>query len=407
MATRFDHKFLYENSRGERLENFPLSWSREAAIRCTGNFTRDFDYGPYHLISGVNILFDPENSEFKKSFQSKEERVREVFGKSKEQAVQFLQQRAQRDLKAAPYLKNMIKRIEAVTLEIPRYQKKGFLGDCDLPNAYYQPGKASLLLCPQLLDLPEGALLGTILHELGHSVDPCNASLNYFQYPSGNFQITGEDESLRDDAGNDQSLELVIPKVGIENYPFRATLSCLQKPQAAGLAVPSQKLQMQSLEKSLQDKDNTAEDKEFLLRKKNEITRAFKENPYCRTYTDSSHSEELFSDWFSAQVMAQIISQNQSSVRKSELSYESMLFVIAKSCPELEKKVKNLFMGTDQKQALKKCELFDSEGADSEEQGIVHAHPNVTQRFERIILAQPTLQQALQCQESSQVLACP
>lgn len=407
LAERFDNKYLYENSIGEKLENFQLSWAREAAIRCVGNFDKDLDYGPFYSISGVNVMFDPDNSEYQKERTKKEKRLEKIFIQAKNQSIEFLKSRAQKDKKFQVGLENLIKRVEAVRLDIFRFSKNGFRGDCDLPNAFYSPLKTSVEICPQLLDLPEGALLAVMTHELGHAIDPCQASLNYFQYPSGNFKLTRQDDIEEIGDGGNSSLTLAIPKIDSQDYPFKDTLSCLQRPEAAGLERPSQKKQLQSIQDSLADSALEEEDRQHLMQKRNAITQAFQENPYCRDYTDSRHSEEIFADWFSAQVMAQIVSETASSARKKDLSYESLIFVVADSCPDLKEKTKNLFLTGTQGDVLKKCSLFNPEVPIYGEEGVVHPHPPIQQRFERIVLAQPTLRKALQCPGSQQVLACP
>lgn len=405
LEKRFDQKYLYENSKGEKLENFQLSWFRKSAVRCLGDLEKDLKMGTTPFLQDFSV--ESRKDLDQASFDLKEKRLGEVFQKTKDEAIFVLKRKAKKSPQLAGSLENLIERIRLIDLEVLRFSHNGYSGSCDLPNAFFKADSSSIQVCSQILDLPEGALMGILAHEIGHALDPCNASLNYFQYPSGLLRISRFDE-LADEEQNtgNQSPELKVKKLELNQYPFKSTVACLQKPDAAHLKKPAQTKQHQRIQQQLMEPDLSVEDRQYLNIKQREIKKAFQDNPFCSSTSDSNHTEELFSDWFSSQVMESFVEKAQSQARKKELSFESFLFLVANSCPGLQQKVKDLFLKGHWGAQLKNCEAFDPTPIDWEKEGIYNEHPETLTRYDRVLLARPLIRKALQCTQKKSPRVC-
>lgn len=77
--------------------------------------------------------------------------------------------------------RNLIGRITSVEVITADMKEANDIPDCSKqqPQAFFVPTGYNIILCENLLDLPDATMLRIIAHELGHSIDPCTASCDH------------------------------------------------------------------------------------------------------------------------------------------------------------------------------------------------------------------------------------
>ena len=100
------------------------------------------------------------------------DRAENIFDKSQEKIISYLKKKISERPDRKDEFKLMIKRIETISFNKNVNQS----ATCSGPNAFYDPGTHQFTLCQQILEFPKASLEAILLHELGHSIDPCLVS---------------------------------------------------------------------------------------------------------------------------------------------------------------------------------------------------------------------------------------
>ncbi len=201
--------------------------------------------------------------------------------------------------------------IEAMSVRL-RTARIDFVNDpielknfCPSPNAFYDPTTHTLKICPQMMGMPTEHLRMVIAHELGHSVDPCNAACPLHVVQAGfETQYSVADAS---------SVVAVIPGVfsGVaatgstypEN-PFREVLSCLRNPESLNAQVADPARARVLLEEQIRIQRASGEDASQAEQMLASINRLVTDFAGCSILPGKSRQQEAFADWLAAEAAA-------------------------------------------------------------------------------------------------------
>ncbi|MFS4458008.1 hypothetical protein [Bdellovibrio sp. HCB2-146] len=413
---QFDGKgrnfYLYENEEGRQIPNFAFTSAISDAQECLGGF-RELDEVNDPFVYPER-LYDPEmaggHEKIKQNFsrfQKEGNRVRSIFSDVQNRVLAFLKSR--RTSQNAAEIDNMINRISKIKLEVPtagtRIADLATMG-CEVPNAFYNPSSHQVTVCPQVMNMPDATLFSAITHELGHSVDPCQAQKSYSTY-SG---VRSADELL-----DQASPNATFKKISIAKNPFKSVISCLQGPSSLNVKLPSKdalvakakKDQQESLELK-QDRDEgdnqdsysdkTEADFEDKLQS---IEDNYDKMKYCYSESGDGKIQESFSDWISSQALKQKISEIQDSGKARQYAFESQAIFMARSCKNVQQTAVAYI------RPIVKDRCYDLERkfefADRSDD-VSDSHPSTAGRVNRILYAPPEIQKALGCKNTDPVL---
>ena len=382
------------------------------------------------------------------------DRAEKLFKESQESIIEVLNKKIKNNPKDKALIEKMKKRIKTIrfsTFEL----NPGIEGaTCTAPNAYYSPNDHSFSLCPQILELPESALLTIITHELGHSIDPCNLAHTFHKIKSGNtpppkitkkeqaqidlgiaenekrgyFSYFAKDfkpEELKDDEFYlvDQmgmtlkDLSHFMPKfskkdldsgIPLSKNPFSGVLDCLSGENSLGARKSAKTKAMADLDKSIgfakmtgvPDSDPGLQK---LLNAKKNFEKVYDQVGACSFLPGQSQMQEAWSDWMAGEVIAKKV-KNEKPENKLSMAFESFGFFLAANCNLRKPKVFE-----DGKKFLRDLNCIDDEnenslsstieaiGQASSERSDVHNHS--VERIEKLFLAHPELREALGCQQ--------
>lgn len=114
--------------------------------------------------------------------QKETKRAETIFKESMSKITKVLESR--RNGQNSKSIDNLLARLKDLkfVVQSPNTSKKDlFEQGCEFANAAYQPFKHTVLMCPQMLNMPESTLFFTLAHEIGHAIGPCNSSYDYSQ----------------------------------------------------------------------------------------------------------------------------------------------------------------------------------------------------------------------------------
>jgi hypothetical protein len=90
-----------------------------------------------------------------------------------------------------------------------------------LHNAFYKSSTHSAHLCPSYYEQSDLAIIQVLGHEIGHSLDPCHASMSLIEKPDGEYALSKIELS-------DQSWKSIHPPILTdEKVPFNEVRDCL------------------------------------------------------------------------------------------------------------------------------------------------------------------------------------
>ena len=375
-----------------------------------------------------------------------------IFQKSKINIIKMLDQKISKQPAAKAQYTAMKKRIESIRFETP--DVGGFMGQmsCPGPNAFYNPASHSFTLCPQILEFPEASLKAIIVHELGHSIDPCimsqpllkisNTKLNELMYMPNEpteeekekerkrllklgqipFRIEKEkydDEYMVDFLGTAKrsldnrysNYDSKLSSAGIffKNNPTLKVINCLASEGSVGARTSAKEETLENLNHAIEQAKlagATESDPNYqtLLKTKENFNNIFDEIGACGFLPGNSQIQEAFSDWLAAEVLGQDIKEIKDE-EKTRYSFESFGFFLAMGCksgnPAVEKDVTNFMkdMGcipTDNDSTLSQVQTLMNQANSSRD---VHSHS--IDRVQKIFISEPHIKKALGCKETA------
>ncbi len=139
----------------------------------------------------------------KSTLKEDQDRQKELTRQAKSSIIEMIKN-GRSDAQLTSEQKNLIGRITSAELITADMKTATDIPDCSKqqPQAFFQPEGYNIVLCENLLDLPDATMLRIIAHELGHSIDPCTASCDHL---SANQEKIGQHLEEIKSADNDSN----------------------------------------------------------------------------------------------------------------------------------------------------------------------------------------------------------
>lgn len=294
------------------------------------------------------------------SFQKNLDRVYGLFRASREAVVKVLE--ARRTPQNSAEIDQLKERLLTTRFDYAAFEPEMAKGGktCASPNAFYTPAQHKIVVCPQLMELPDNALKATLAHELGHVIDPCDASwpLQALQienmpknrepfiprFPAGEIGAKAYSVDIFDENDfshplpNGVKTTVLSTQAGIPSrrHPFASVAECLQGPSSIGARSPNIKALLDPLDAQIAQQQTVASHSELLTQmqaSRKALAEKLPDHVGCSLPGQpKSQIQEAFADWVSAKVMAAEIAKAPAGAR-SQIALESVADLLALDCP--------------------------------------------------------------------------
>lgn len=414
--------YLYQNAEGRQVPNFQLLTHMDNVEICLNRPfgakapTQDPFINPLQLFDAQAAGGPEQMSKNYQRYAQEVKRNNKIFDEAKKNILKVLDSR--RNSSNAKEIDNMKARVSQVTFWAPVSHNElsdlNFYG-CGMPNAAYNPDSHRVQVCPQLMNMPDAAIYATIAHELGHSIDPCQASKYYEK----------NDRGVTESTPGYYDAEQVIPRnkvfdaiTGAKN-PFKQVLSCLQQNSSLGSKLPTaqQIIDRRNKEVSgvIETREEIAEADAYegdsatdMLRANHEMQIEGVRKNYdlfkgCYEFSDSGHIQEGFADWMASQALSEKIKEIPETKRAQEYAFESQSVFMAIGCKNVEQTVVSNLRPLVRQRCGYLLETMEGADRPSSE---TDTHPDTGKRVSRISYANKEIQKAMGCQPDPGVQEC-
>ncbi|WP_041577100.1 hypothetical protein [Bdellovibrio bacteriovorus] len=409
--------YLYQDAEGRQIPNLSMSEYLGFSEHCVDVF-------PQHVVSDpfvdVEQFVDVKAAGGIKQLRRNKERLKKetartmaVLEDARSHVIKVLEGR--KNANNAKQIDSLIARVNAVKyrpIKATGSYTDIILDGCESANAYYRRDANSITVCPQMMNLPEGALFSILAHELGHAIDPC---VLQFDFDSKGAKYP---KSLR--SGVQRKSKTTLPAVPLSQNPFENIISCLQSPQSIAVQVPTKqallneinargvKLRSDIGDASSEDgsvPELTEEAKLMLADQRKHIEENYERFKYCREMSGVGHMQEAFSDWISTQALAEKVSNIQDSSKSRDFAFASESLFYASDCENIQQVAKSKVLG-----AIEKCpgiqDMLNYLEEENRLSGGKSSHPDPARRINRIYYANTKIQKALGCQGGNDAQEC-
>lgn len=323
----------------------------------------------------------------------------------RQRLIDYLQQRIEKYPDQKEVLERMQTRIRVADLIMPMSGTPEAETVCDSPNAFYDPYKHRVTICPQMLGMPSAQLDIVIGHELAHSVDPCmNAySLHQLVTPAGATAYS----ILRPSPDGPYAGAEIDKGTAYKEHPFGKTLRCLADRDSMAAPPISRKL----VKSTVKETRRLARSGQGEVQEIEEVNKILPEMldrfMGCSHLPGKTRQQESFSDWLAIEAMASQMDQ---------VSVLDLAGFMLDSCPMGEsvamREVAKFMIGNgcvppNQYEGLEVSEIF------SKMQQVVEwhnhqddPHPASVDRTNRLLLQNPRIRARLGCEKAPQGKYC-
>lgn len=393
--------YVYQDPQGHKYPNYTLMEAYDDISQCTskpGFAKLGLEQDPF-LNQKLYSMKDTSaaGAQYKKEYQAEWPRLQKRFEEAREKVIQVLQVRRTADNKSQ--IDSMIARVKSVKVQNFYDFKPGELAkdtNCDRPNSEYIPDVDKVMICPQLLEWPDGTLFGLFSHELGHSFDECSLMrvLTKDSRGSGPLLLGRGFDAKSGVIGN------IIP---MEKNPFRTVFACFQKKDSLSLQSPDPeaiKAQIQAeIDKGHQDGENNDDDD--MQAKFRALHDADDNLQGVLCDRDTDLKRESFADWVSSQAVSLKLQETKDEAEAKRLALESQMHLLELGCAKLQNNQAGTVIKTMREAHCAATDdvhwLFDRKAIPKE----LLNHPLEEDRVSKIFMAQPAFQKALSCQPLS------
>lgn len=396
LAARGQSAYLYQDSEGRQIPNYAYLFLSEEIELCVQKSKPLID-DPFVY---PKMFIDAKVAGGEENLKANARRLEEAKGRfnkiAEETRTRMIAVLAKRkngtnDLQ----IDNMIERVKSVKINIvsPDNSKEMASHGCELPNAAYDLEKHEFKACPQVLNFPEGSLIGVIGHELGHSIDPCSSALD-FAKDGAKFP------DWMDTLANSSQGPVAFKGIKAKDNPFANVISCLQSPSSIHVQIPSREKLISEANSQLKKLNQSADGEGLdataarLEDKVSSLKQNYDDFKGCSQLTNSILIDESFADWMSSQVVADKIS-NLPADKASEIAFASTGLLYSTACPDIASQAyAKATAAAPNCKTLKNFSELGKGHIDSSEL----PHPEQSQRVNRIFYAKPEIKKALACQ---------
>lgn len=333
----------------------------------------------------------------------------------------------------------LVKRIETLELTPPQYPG----AECFFPNAYYNPLRHQISVCPQMLNYPKETLAMVLSHEMGHSIDPCMSSKKLVAFKKeASFKSSLDKESMQKLLENgkidkrlfsyrtketDKQNDYIVDYVQEVEHGFTtmkpSDYQIVDQGYSSKTHPMAKEIACLTTFRSINARDNDSDEVAPMLKAQYEAIKnnpksaiavahykAQSENPeradywkYCTLDQNSPvQTGEAYADFMAGEIAKERIQNYPKELRKAK-SYEATAFILSDYCENRDRQRSLKMINKELKKngcaemALssksfkqKITALFEPEGA----------HPPSGERMDDIFLANPELTKNLGCKQS-------
>ncbi|QLY24918.1 hypothetical protein [Bdellovibrio sp. KM01] len=422
LAERGSEAYLYQDSEGYQIPNYSYLFFAEEAEICARNVHPPLIDDPFFY---PEQFVDVEKAGGKENLQKNQQklakatdRMKSIYEDTKAHIISILNKRKTESNKAQ--IENMIERVKSVRVKIgtPGPAEKMAAQGCETPNAAYNMQLHELMICPQVMNMPESSLFTVFGHELGHSFDPCAVAMDFTKtgakFPNWMNKIVASSTG-----------PVAFKGMAAGENPFGSVISCLESPSSIHIKIPdkkelkkvinSQLSQLDSFVDSGQDQED-GEGNETVRAGigARDATRAGLEDSLdnidkyydqfrgCPDISGSVFIEEAFADWVASQALGEKL-ESLPAAKKSEYAFAAPGVFYSATCPAL---VAQSYAKA--KAMAPKCASLQkfsvAEKGEMGEFGL--PHPEMAERVNRIYFAKPEIKKALSCQSGETGTEC-
>lgn len=399
--------YVYQDSSGRKVANYNLLFLQQNLDIClaaNGKPQREPALAEQDPFVNPRLLYGPTGPKFDQLFAKEDQRARGVALGVQKRMVDML--KSKRNTQNGKAIDNMISRIEKVkwTSFRPKNEEELFENACSLPNAFFSPNRNEIVVCPQMLGMPDATLEMVFAHELAHTIDTCYSSM-----------------TLSDDRGimklSDPNWAMgkpLVEAIPASQNPYAKAIQCLQSPGSMGRKVRSNEDKIQDLKEYLAGLDEEGADPENPEIQKiqaalRDLEEAREENlcPKGEEDKNANYLQENFADWMAAQVVSERLKEEKDPAKAKAIAFETQALGLQAECPgfaedqkaHISKQMKDA--GCSNKSVAAVNALFE---VDKSEGG--NEHPGWVERSGKIFMAEPEIQKALSCQPKKDVTVC-
>ncbi len=421
-ANKGQNFYLYENKEGRKIGNFQMQINLKLGEACVKNpFPQALVNDPFaypELLEDEEKAGGKENLiKYQNQVRKEAQRAENIFKDTKTRVIKLIEKRRTAGNKNE--IDNMVQRIQQTEFAAPKLGDKFetlAVQGCEMPNAFYQPSLNTVTICPQLLNLPDAAIVSTLAHELGHAIDPCAMTYTYSKNDKDQVQL-----DMPPYLGGPPLDEIKpqIPAVFPDKNPLKEVISCLNSPASMGIKIPSQQELLKAVDQFEEDlRKETQEAQEEnegpndlsdatvadLEDQRKAIRNNYNKYLHCGRFTNNGHTQEAFSDWIASQVIAEKLTEIKSSEKAREYAFESQGVFFSTECEN----VKQSTSARIQKATGPHCSMFGElmEQYKALEPQNSSTHPKTSLRVNKVVLAKPEIQKALGCKPGQNTKEC-
>ncbi|MFM6929606.1 MAG: hypothetical protein ACKOX6_14145 [Bdellovibrio sp.] len=390
-----DGLYIYKNEKGQKQPNAAMVVASYNYSACGSGMRGFHDDDPF-------VYFEKFLDANEAGGQKNLERNQQQFNQAMAQAektfadvkVHFLKAMDNRKNSTnTAQIENLKKRIQSVKFfkySLADITSQNIAVDCETPNAYYKTETNRVMICPQMLNNPDGTLFHLLAHELGHSMDSCNIAMDLqsgISYPA-------------EMAGPPTSGPVISKGLSPQENPYGSAYQCLSSEKVISLPKQTKDEVARMFDTHL--KNNPTETKE-MLSKMEWVKENYDKYSDCN-YISGGHEQEASADWLATEAVAEKLKTFQDSHAKKQFGFEATLGS-GSMCPAMNEKALNTLRSA--KGNLNCKNITDHiRYIEQHEEDFSESHPAPQERINNIILANPEMQKALDCKGKPQAPYC-
>ena len=363
----------------------------------------------------------------------KRKKVEDLFKYAQKKLVSMVHSRLENgaDEASVDALLSKVKTVELAS-DAESSEEPGCSSLSQAPYAFYSSFQHKIILCKMIYDLPVEQALQLIAHELGHSIDNCQAQVPLYQLDAGNKKKWAEVKKACSEPAclaEVREIEALWCRPSLQNYcndaltlhisdeirkqllksrvllsqgkgvvpqkhPFHSVIGCLGSEEGGGFRTGSIR-DLKSVVKNVVDyraaMGRKPEGEQKLL------THALLSLPECVSLSGvTGTAREALADWFGTEVVGDYLEENKSLFKTPLEKLRPLALMASLYCEQKQRLEKRLRVGTP---GSEDAQLSDDVRL------LRQDHPPMVKRGEKILLRNPRIRKAIGCKEGERACA--
>jgi hypothetical protein len=378
--------YIYKNEKGQKQPNTAMvvaSYNYSACGSGMRGFLDDDPFVYFEKFLDANEAGGQKNLERnQRQFEQAMTQAEKTFGDVKVHFLKSLEKR--RNSSNSAQIENLKKRIQSVKFfkySLAEITSQNIAVDCEAPNAYYKSETNRVIICPQMLNNPDGTLFHLLAHELGHSMDSCNIAMDLrsgITYPA-------------EMEGPPTSGPIISKGLSPQENPYGSAFQCLSTEKVISLPKQTKDEVNKMFDNHLR---NNPTESANMMSKIEWIKENYDKYSDCN-YISGGHEQEASADWLASEAVAEKLKTIQDSHLKKQFAFEATLGS-GSMCPAMNEKALNTLRSAKGNLSCKNI-TDHMKYIEQHEEDFSETHPAPQERINNIILANPEMQKALEC----------